>query len=241
MRLTLLLSLTTLLPGFALAEDAMCEYRHPDRPSWDFFAACTVEETSVDGAVILRASVGNGSRFTIEEAPRADGAPVVTVNGLAATRLAREGARCYQTEAEAELVCVHPRDASPSAMPAPAPGSATATTGFGGGQAGFCLLTALEGGVETLSEYGACVKRENCLASDEGGTTCLTDYDWKSGRITETARAEGWQTLDGATVEPDDTGCFTDTAGAVRFCFSLKAMTAAEHPVLATTDPVVSP
>ena len=234
MRLPLSLVLAACLPGMAFAEDAMCEYRHPDRPSWDFFAACTIDRSGPDGAETLRASVVNGSRFTIEESPQTVGASGITVNGLAATRLAREGARCYLTDAEAELVCIHPRDAAPSALPAPASSPATADTGFGGGQAGFCLLTARVENVETLTEYGACVKRENCLASAEGSTTCLTDYDWKSGRLTEMARAEGWQTLDGATVSADENGCFTDEPGGARFCFSQKAMTAAEHPVLAT-------
>lgn len=235
MRLPLFLALAALLPGAVFAEEAMCEYRHPDRPSWDFFAACTVEEVTQNGVVTLRASVVNGSRFTIEDA--ADGLAGAKVNGLAAIRLDREGARCYRTEAEAELVCLHPRDAAPAAGPAPAPEAANADIGFGGGQAGFCLLTAREGGVEVLTEYGACVKRENCLASDAGGTTCLTDYDWKSGRLSEMARAEGWQTLDGATVEAGEQGCFTDARGGVRFCFSPRAMTAAEHPVLATVSP----
>lgn len=237
MRLPLSLVLTALLPGFALAEDAMCEYRHPDRPSWDFFAACTIEQTGIEGNETLRAAVVNGSRFTIEAAPQSDDARGATVNGLAATRLAREDARCYLTQAEAELVCIHPRDAAPNPAPTPTPSSAATATGFGGGQVGFCLLTTRGDSMETLAEYGACVKRENCLASAEGGTTCLTDYDWKSGRLTEMARAEGWQTLDGATVSVEENGCFTDEPDGARFCFSPRAMTANEHPVLATVNP----
>jgi hypothetical protein len=237
MRLPLFLALAVLFPGVAQAEEAMCEYRHPDRPGWDFFAACTVEETASEAAVTLRASVVNGSRFTIEHVAGTDGMSA-TVNGLAARRLAREDARCYQTEAEAELICVHPRNATPGAMAGPAtPVPTTADAGFGGGQAGFCLLTARNGGVETLTEYGPCVKRENCVASDAGGTTCLTDYDWKSGRLTEMARTDDWQTLDGATVDPGESGCFIDAPGGTRFCFSRNAMTAAEHPVLATVTP----
>ncbi|SMH49260.1 hypothetical protein SAMN05661107_2131 [Maritimibacter sp. HL-12] len=239
MRMLLSLALAALVPGFALADEAMCEYRHPDRPSWDFFAACEIEETSRNGVATLEANVANGSRFTIEDPSGADGLAAVSVNGLAATRLAREDARCYLTETEGELVCIHPQGsvASTTAPPEPSPAPAASDTGFGGGQRGFCLLAARKDGVETLVEYGACTRRENCLASDTGGLTCLTDFNWTSGRLTEMARADDWRTLDGATVDIDDKGCFNDAPGGLRFCFSQDAMTAAEHPVLATASP----
>lgn len=228
-----------LIPGQALAAEATCEYRHPAHPSWNFFTDCSYETEITDSTTTTRVSVRNGSEFTTVEAEGADGTVRVTVNGLPATRLARDGSRCFRTDADEELICIHPAGtAAPDPEPAPTPAPGPAATsgdvaGFGGGVSGYCLLTQMTGGVETLTEYGACIKRENCLEDSGGGVSCLTDYDWKSGRLTEMARAEGWQTFDGATVGPAENGCVFDEAAGIRFCFSRSAMTAAEHPVLA--------
>ena len=108
----------TLLPAASQAADAMCEYRHPDHPSWDFFAACTVETATEAGRVTTTVTVRNGSRFTTVEADGDEGLRY-TVNDLAATRLDRDPSRCYLTNAEAELVCIHPPD-TPAPEPQPA-------------------------------------------------------------------------------------------------------------------------
>ncbi len=224
----LLLTLT-LAPAALRAESAMCEYRHPGHPSWDFFAACTVTVTDNGGATLREVSVSNGSRFTTRDEGERH-----SVNGLAAQKLAQDGAECWRTEAENELICIHPASASAPAAPMPAPGGeppALADTGFGGGTAGFCLL--VENGA--VLEYGPCLRRENCLQlTDSKGESCLADYDWASGRITEMARADDWQTLDGGLVVAGDPGCVVDTVAALTFCYATKAMTAATHPVLAT-------
>ena len=235
----LISALTMLLPGAAMATEATCEYRHPAHPSWDFFTACSYETNTVDGAETLTVSVSNGSTFTTVDRETEAG-PRVTVNGLAATRLDRSDSRCYRTVADGELICIHPPGTSAPAAPvapaAAAPAS-TALAGFGGGQSGYCLLSETRNGAEILTEYGACVKRENCLESEDGGTSCVTDYDWASGRITEMARAAGWHTLDGGAVQTSDAGCVVDAKAGVRFCYSRKKMTAADHPVLATVSP----
>lgn len=232
-------ALFLLLPGVALAADASCEYRHPDHPTWDFFSACSYETVMAEGAETTTVTVRNGSTFTTVDA-ETDTGTRVTVNGLAASRLERGESRCYLTDADAELICIHPPGtaaAEAPATPIAAAPVATGLAGFGGGQTGYCLLSETSGAAESLTEYGACVKRENCLESEDGGTSCVTDYDWASGRITEMARAAGWHTLDGGAVEVSNAGCFVDAAGGVRFCYSRKKMTVADHPVLATAAP----
>lgn len=237
MRIGWVLGFAMSLPAQALAGPAVCEYRHPDHPSWDFFTACDVEAVTEGAVTTYRVAVANGSRFTAEETAGDDGATRYSVNGLAATRLERGESRCYLTDAEAELICIHPEGTdAPAGAAAPAPvpaGAVSAQVGFGGGVTGFCLLVAREDGADRLVDYGACVKRENCLVSEAGGTSCLTDYDWTNGRISEMARAGGWQTLDGAPIRPLEGGCVSDDGGGLTFCFSRKAMTAADHPVLA--------
>lgn len=237
MRFAWFVGMLGLVPGQLVAEQAVCEYRHPDHPSWNFFTTCTVETTSEGGVTTYSVAVSNGSRFTAQEMAGTGGDMGFSVNGLSATRLERDESRCYLTDAEAELICIHPEGTAlaepPLAAPAPVSTGGTAA-GFGGGVSGFCLLTALKDGTETLIDYGACVKRENCLVSDTGGTTCVTDYDWKAGRITEMARAEGWQTLDGGAARATSEGCFSDDGAGVSFCFARKEMTATDHPVLGT-------
>ena len=89
-------------------------------------------------------------------------------------------------------------------------------------------------GAETLVDYGPCLRRENCLVlEDSGEMSCLTDYDWKNGRLTEMARTDAWRTLDGAPVVEAAAGCVLDETALVTFCFSQKAMSAADHAVLA--------
>lgn len=223
----------------ALAVDAKCEYRHPGHPSWDFFAACSYDEEVAQGRVTTSVRVANGSRFTTVAEEVAGGGTRYSVNGLAATRLERGESRCYRTDAEAELICIHPVDteapAAPAAPPAAVP-AAAAPAGFGGGRSGFCLLSQDGPGGPGLVEYGACVKRENCLVDADGGTSCLTEFDWKSGRVTEMARTDDWHTLDGGEASAQANGCFVDAAVGLQFCYSPKAMTAARYPVLAA-DP----
>ena len=221
--------------GPALAEAATCEYSHPDHPSWDFYAACEVSVEEVGGTTTTRAEVANGSRFTIGRVEAAGGA-LYSVNGLPAERLERGASECLRTVTENEVVCIHPEgQAAPVAAPAvPGPAPAGADFAFGGGDPGFCLLASRENGAETLVDYGACLRRENCLVGAESGEmSCLTDYDWKSGRTTEMARAADWHTLDGAPVTATAKGCFLDDAIGLTFCFSQRAMTADDHPVLA--------
>lgn len=228
-------------PLAARAENGMCEYRHPSHPKWDFFASCSYSETTSAEATTREVSVSNGSKFSTVTGAAGD-----SINGLAARRLERDDAACWRTVGENELICIYPADtlrpAAPEADPlaaAPDPLAAgAAATGaastFGGGARGFCLL--VEAG--NLVEQGACIKRENCLEEPAGaevgeGTSCLTSYDWASGRITEMARAADWVTLDGAMVIQGDPGCFVDTEAAITFCHSPKAMTAQTHPILA--------
>lgn len=223
------------------AESGMCEYRHPSHPKWDFFAACSYSETTTAETTTREVRVSNGSIFSTVTSAAGE-----SINGLAARRLERNDAACWRTLAEDELICIYPADtlrpAAPEADPMPAApdpfAAGSAATGvastFGGGTRGFCLL--VEAG--TLVEQGGCIKRENCLEEGAGtelgeGTSCLTSYDWNSGRITEMARAADWVTLDGATVIQGDPGCFVDTAAAITFCHSSKAMTARTHPILA--------
>lgn len=211
------------------AESGMCEYRHPGNPSWDFFAACTFSVRAEGTATIREVTVSNGSRFVTQD----DGARH-SVNGHAAQKLDRDAAECWQTEAENELICIHPASAAaPAPLPAETGGSASLDTVFGGGEKGFCLLA--ERGA--LVEHGACVRRENCvLMENSGGESCLADYDWASGRHTELARAAEWQTLDGGAAIAGDPGCLVDTAVALTFCYSATAMTPSTHPILAAGE-----
>lgn len=223
----------SLLPFAAHAESGMCEYRHPAHPGWDFFASCSYTETLADGATTREVVVSNGSKFTTRE-----GAGTPSVNGLAATKLDRDGAKCWRTEAENELICIYPADTIRPADPPPAPGgiddfeagAAVLDSTFGGGVSGFCLVS--EAGA--LVEQGACNMRENCLELAEGGgASCLVTYDWKSGRVTETASTGDWTTLDGAVAIKGDPGCLVDTGAAITFCWSTRAMTPDTHPILA--------
>jgi hypothetical protein len=235
-----LLALTLALAPFAArAENGMCEYRHPAHPNWDFFASCAYSDSTEGTANLREVSVSNGSRFSTRE----DGGRH-TVNGLAATMLERDGAQCWRTVAEDELICIYPADTITPADPPPAPAArddaaiAPAVEGvsFGGGEAGYCLLA--EAGA--LVEQGRCSKRENCLEIEAGaGLSCLVSYNWKSGRSTEMASAADWVTLDGAPVIKGDPGCVTDTGTGLIFCYATTAMTPETHPVLAQpADPV---
>ncbi|HHB80350.1 MAG TPA: hypothetical protein ENK83_01190, partial [Aliiroseovarius sp.] len=219
------------------AESGMCEYRHPSHPKWDFFASCSYSETTTPEATPREVRVSNGSKFSAVTGAAGD-----SINGLAARRQERDDAACWRTLGENELICIYPADTlRPAVQEAGVPepsvsGSApmgVAST-FGGGTRGYCLL--VEAG--KLVEQGACIKRENCLEEGAGaeigeGTSCLTSYDWASGRITEMARAANWVTLDGAMVIQGDPGCFVDTEAAITFCHAPKAMTARTHPILA--------
>lgn len=211
------------------AESGMCEYRHPGKPNWDFFASCTYAITPDGAATIREVTVSNGSRFVTRE----DGGRH-SVNDLAAQKLLRDDAECWRTEAEDELICIHPASAiAPAASPAATSSAVALDTLFGGGEKGFCLL-AQSG---ALIDYGACVRRENCLQMENGsGESCLTDYDWASGRHTELARAADWQTLDGGVAVAGDPGCLVDTGAAATFCFSTAAMTPSTHPTLSAGE-----
>ncbi|OIP82170.1 MAG: hypothetical protein AUK37_09510 [Rhodobacterales bacterium CG2_30_65_12] len=220
-------------PLAAWAESGMCEYRHPAHPSWDFFASCSVTETSAVGATTREVIVSNGSRFTTRDEPGE-----ASVNGRAALRLDRSDAACWRTEAEGELICIYPAETFAPSAPPPAagpgsdfaPGALAVGNAFGGGTKGFCLLA--EDGV--LVEQGPCIRRENCLEIAAGeGVSCLVNYDWQSGRTTEMASAEGWTTLDGAAAIQGDPGCVLDPGAAIVFCHSKTAITAETHPVLA--------
>lgn len=221
-----------LAPLVARAEDGMCEYRSPSHPNWDFFASCHIDETR-DGAVTTRrVTVSNGSKFTTVE-----GGASASVNGLDAATVARDDARCWQTTAAQELVCLYPPQATAPDEPRSVPGTGGAgsdalDTGFGGGSAGYCLIAK----AGALVEQGACVRRENCLDLETGGLSCLAGYDWASGRVTEYASAKDWQTLDGAPAINGDAGCLVDTGGGITFCFSAKPMTADTYPLLAAPD-----
>lgn len=225
------------LPLAAGAEPAMCEYRHPAHPNWDFFASCTVEETAAGSVTTREVTVSNGSRLTTRDGP--DGA---SVNGLAAERVTREAAQCWRTLAEDELICIYPegtaapepgRPAMALAITPGAPGSA-----FGGGVSGQCLL--VEG--TRVVEQGACTRRENCLEAEAGGgQSCLVSHDWASGRSTELASASGWTTLDGAPAVSGDPGCLIDSEADVTFCWSRSAITAETNPVLARAMAAMAP
>jgi hypothetical protein len=214
---------------FALhAESGMCEYRHPGHPSWDFFTACTYTVAAEGAATIREVTVSNGSRFvTRDEGGRH------SVNDLAARKQDHDDAECWRTEAEDELICIHPVSAVAPAAVAPTTGAtAVLDTVFGGGEKGYCLLA--ERGA--LVEYGACVRRENCVQMENVGESCLSGYDWASGRQTELARAADWQTLDGGAALPGDPGCLVDTVAALTFCYAAAAMTPDTHPILAPRD-----
>lgn len=236
MRPTLLVPALALAPALvpfaAFAESGMCEYRHPAHPGWDFFASCSYTEMVTAEARRREVVVSNGSKFST-----VSGASGESVNGLAARELDRDDASCWRTEAEAELICIYPADtirpADPPALSgdtfAAVPTAAAPGSTFGGGTKGFCLL--VEGGA--LVEQGACVKRENCLEMETGGgMSCLTSYDWASGRVSEVATTPDWVTLDGAPAIKGDPGCLVDTGAGVTFCHSAKAMTAKTHPIL---------
>lgn len=218
-------------PLAAQAESGMCEYRHPAHPNWDFFAACEWSET-VDGSTRTRSvAVSNGSKLTASD----DGIEA-SVNGRAATRLDRPDAECWRTTGENELICIYPAGtpvpegyASPTA---PAPVAETAV-GFGGGQAGFCLIELGTGAAARVAAQGACTKREVCAQDAEGATGCIADYAWKDGRETATARGPDWLTLQGAEARADDQGCAVDDGAGLRFCFSTKAFAASNFPSLA--------
>ncbi len=224
-----LLFLALTLPQAALCESAMCEYRHPAHPKWDFFTRCDVAVTQEEGGELRQVNVSNGSKFTM----RTGDAP--TVNDMAAETVTREGSHCLRTLADRELVCVHPADAKPPARTIPTVASSVADAGFGGGQKGFCLLSEGRGALARLTEYGVCVKRENCLVSEASGAeTCLTEYVWASGRHTNTARSAEWQTLEGASATRRADGCLVDEGRGDTLCFSPRAMSADDHPILAT-------
>lgn len=225
-----------LAPLCARAETGMCEYRHPTHPNWDFFSTCDVTETNEAGVATREVTVSNGSRITTR-----DEAGQASVNGRAAIRIDSDDAVCWQTEAENELICIYPADTIVPSAPLPsgplsggsAPGAMAASSTFGGGVRGFCLL--VEAGA--LVEQGSCTRRENCLEMAAGeGPSCLATYDWQSGRSTEMASAQGWTTLDGATVIQGDPGCVLDTATGLMFCHSKTAMTEQTHPVLARLE-----
>lgn len=224
-----------LLPVALHAEQAMCEYRNPGHASWDFFAPCEVTETVTGEGTRREAKVSNGSRFTT-----VTGGASASVNGHAARAFTQEGADCWRTEAENELICIYPADTVAPAAPAPAMVQSGPSLG---GEKGYCLLVS--GGV--AEAYGPCLRRENCLEMDGAetggmtGTSCLAEYDWASGRQTETARAENWLTLDGAPASTGDNGCVFDAGDDVTFCFSKAAMTAASYPALATLKAQASP
>jgi len=229
-----LILLAGLVPGLAAAESGMCEYRHPAKPSWDFFTSCDVTVEPVAGGVLRRVEVSNGSKFTTISGAEP------SVNGLAARRLDRaDGAECFETVADRELICIHPPGTTAPLAVAPAPITPDAQTAalgdvtFGGGEAGFCLLT--EAGA--LVDYGACTRRENCLIGEVSGALgCLTEYQWKSGRVTQTAREADWLSLDGGAATAEGGGCMTDAAAGLRFCYATRAMSAETHPALAGAD-----
>ncbi|GKY88217.1 hypothetical protein [Sinisalibacter aestuarii] len=219
-----------LAPALLHAEDRMCEYRHPGHPGWDFFAACSVAVTEEGAATIREVTVANGSRLTTR-----DEGGRHSVNGLAAEKLANEAAECWRTTGENELICIHPASASApvDAAPMPAP-AALADAGFGGGQRGYCLLSQ----ADTVIDHGACVRRENCVVlADGAGQSCLAEYDWASGRLSEVATTQTWQTLDGGAVVAGDPGCLVDAGAGLTFCYSTAEMNAATHPVLAAPAP----
>ncbi len=230
MRKRLLAALVlALAPTALLAEGETCEYQNPDHPSWNFLKPCTVQ---TEGS-LLRASISNGSRFTIETGE------VPSVNNVGAEEISSGESRCWRTFGAHETICVHPAGVTPTpAAPALSDMASGAglDAGFGGGTSGFCRLESLASISGTPLENGPCTKRDNCMAEDDGSQSCLSEYEWKSGRITETAQTKDWTTLDGGVATIDDNGCLVDPGMGMRFCYSTKAPSA--PPALA---PVQAP
>ena len=244
MRFLRLIPLFVLLAAPAVSQaatsgEAMCEYSHPQHPGWDFFKPCTITVEERAGGVFTRAEVANGSSLATERVTLSGGGTRTTVNGRAAQPLAREGAECYRTEAEAETICFHPAGA---AAPLAASGAMPGLDGMprvGGGTDGFCLLKLGTGADLGLIEHGACSRAENCQVDAGTGTTsCLTLFGWDSGRETGLSRADDWLTLDGAPVSQGDDGCFTDAETGLAFCFATSDWAAEAEPALAA--PVVA-
>ncbi|MEJ2022164.1 MAG: hypothetical protein P8X43_09045 [Maritimibacter sp.] len=223
MRKHLLVPLFLMLaPGAVWAAGESCEYRNPDHPNWDFHKNCNV----VEQGALVKATVSNGSKFSITTGD------VPTVNDLPARRIDQGASRCWKTLGAGELICIHPEGGAPEySDSAPAASGAAADmadspaldAGFGGGQNGFCRLESLASISGTSLEDGPCVKRDNCVAEGEGDASCLSEYAWKSGRITETAQTEEWITLDGGAAEIDEDGCYVDAGMGRRFCYSTQA------------------
>lgn len=241
MRFTGLLIALLVTAGAARAEDtqSMCEYSHPQHPGWDYFEPCSVSVTEAAGKRTTRATVANGSSFTVEAVSQGDGSERLSVNGRPATRLAREGSACFSTVAAQETICIHPSGTEAPLAPVVPSGAAAdetagaSTPGIGGGEQGFCLLTDTSGDTTRLVDHGACARAENCQAEAETGEqSCLTLYVWKNGRENGIYRTRDWIALDGAEVSETAPGCWGGDAGP-SFCFAGKDWTAAEQPVLA--------
>ena len=238
-----ILALALALPiAAAAAESGQCEYRHPDRPAWNFLAPCTLAVDAADGRSTTVAEVANGSRFTVVE-EGAGGVLRFTVNGQPATRLEGGASRCYLTDAAAEKICIHPAGAeiAPQADDA-ATGPAFAiddanpltSTTLGGGEKGVCLAWVESAARTGLIEQGACVRREDCaIAEASGKMGCIVDFAWESGRTTAMTKVGEEATLDGAVATPGEAGCFTDAGAGLHFCFIAGKMTAEVYPALA--------
>lgn len=207
-----------ILPTGLWAAGETCEYRNPEHPNWDFMKSCTV----TSNGTLLRATVANGSKFSIETGD------VQSVNDLPARRIDQGASRCWKTLGAGELICIHPEGGVPerdmAAAGPDASGAVVGGSGFGGGQNGYCRLESLASISGTALENGPCVKRDNCMEEEDGGaSSCLSEYTWKSGRITETAQTPEWMTLDGGAAEIDEDGCYVDAGMGLRFCYSTKA------------------
>ena len=166
-----------LLPGVGLAADASAN-TGPRPPDMGFLSACSYETVTAVGAETTTVTRGTDRRSR-PSTPRDGHWNAGYGQRACGLWLERGESRCYLTDADAELICIHPPGTAAAEAPATpiavAP-VATGLAGFGGGQTGYCLLSETSGAAESLTEYGACVKRENCLESEDGGTSCVTDY-----------------------------------------------------------------